>query len=98
MGMSISRVGSVGSSSSARAVYGVYSKAVPLNYQVEGESNVSSAYTERVNSADNVNDVSGITPSDPVTYANATVQKNAVDKIDSSIEANKAYNALAEEF
>lgn len=94
MSIAISRIGSVGAGRAA-AISSQYSSVVNNAYNVENESKVSSAYTDRAKAPESVN---GVSPSDPVTYSNAVVQKNAVNHVDSSIEANKAYNALADEF
>lgn len=94
MGIAISRIGSVGTSHLS-GISSQYSSVVNNAYNIENESQVSSAYTERAKAPESIN---GVSPSDPVTYSNAVVQKNAVNHVDSSIEANKAYNALADEF
>lgn len=94
MGIAISRVGSVGASR-LNGISSQYSSVVNKNYNVENESEVSSAYVDRASSPESIN---GVSPSDPVTYSNAVIQKNRVNQVDSSIEANKAYNALADEF
>lgn len=94
MGIAISRVGSVGASHIS-GISSQYSSIVNNAYNVSNESEVSAAYTERVKAPESVN---GVSPSDPVTYSNAVVQKNKVNQVDSSIETNRAYNALADEF
>lgn len=93
MGLSIGRVGAVGSAPSTGSVAGVRN----TNYTVSNESEVSSAYTERIRSGAGAAD--GIEPVNPVTYPNAEVTAaNRVKQLDAAVDADKAYNDLAERF
>lgn len=95
MGLSLGRIGSVGAS----ATVGQLTSAVDRNYQVSNEADFSDAYVERVKAGAGA--ANGITPVDPVQYPNASrlvTAENRVKQLDADIEAQRAYNRLAERF
>ncbi len=95
MGLSLGRIDSV----SAYSSVGQLTSAVDRNYQISNQADFSDAYVERVKAGAGAND--GIAPVDPVQYPNASrqvVAENRVRQLDADIEAQRAYNKLAEKF
>jgi len=95
VGLSLGRIDSV----SAYSSVGQLTSAVDRNYQISNQADFSDAYVERVKAGAGAND--GIAPVDPVQYPNASrqvVAENRVRQLDADIEAQRAYNKLAEKF
>jgi len=95
VGLSLGSIGSV----SGFSPVGQLTSAIDRNYQISNQADFSDAYVERVKAGAGASD--GITPVDPVQYPNASrqvVAENRVKQLDADIEAQRAYNKLAEKF
>ncbi len=92
MAFSISRIGSIGAAPSSASVSGVTNN----RFNVSNESQVSTAYQQRVSEGAAAD---GVELVNPVVYPNAHVQAaNRVKQVEGAIAADKAYNDIADKF
>lgn len=88
MGLSVERVGSVGSTP--------YVSTVQNSYAISNHSEISDAFVESVGHSAAAQDIQA---APPVQYANAkNIRIGAVGQLDDNQKAHRAYNALAEAF
>ncbi len=88
MGLSVERVGAVGSTP--------YVSTVQNSYAIDNRSAISDAFVESLGRSSATDDVQA---APPVQYANAkNIKISGTQKVEDSLKVNKAYNDLAEAF
>ena len=94
--MPIGGIGAIGAYSTSMSPIEPVSR---MNYQVKNQSEVSDAFSESASRIGGADPMGAVGLAQPVQYANSTYNPDAItEKANASVEANAAYNSLANSF